>query len=90
MAWKWADGFIAYVNPANSSGTITIRGFDITEKGPSHDLHLCTYVGLDPGAYTAPVEAGDSNQDGIVTIIDALMMAQYAVGLCECLYFPPL
>ena len=48
------------------------------------------YVGLNPVAFTAPLETGDSNQDGDVNVIDALMMAQYYVGICNCPYFPPL
>ena len=47
------------------------------------------YVGLDPQAYTAPLEAGDANADGNVVIVDAMLVAQYYVGLITELPWPP-
>jgi hypothetical protein len=40
-------------------------------------------VGLNPVLYTSPIEAGDANQDGVVNIVDALLIAQYYVGLIQ-------
>ncbi|MBN2535427.1 MAG: cellulase family glycosylhydrolase [Spirochaetales bacterium] len=39
------------------------------------------YVGLEPAAFTAPVETGDVDLDGNTDIIDALLIAQYYVGI---------
>lgn len=39
------------------------------------------YVGLDPQAFTAPLEAGDVDCNGSVNIVDALLVAQKYVGL---------
>ena len=76
--------------------TITIKLFygDVNEDGTINIIDALLvaqyYVGLNPAAYTAPVEAGDSNLDGNVDIVDALNIAQYYVGLCQCPNFPPL
>jgi len=43
------------------------------------------YVGLNPVAFTAPLDTGDCNQDGSVNIVDALLIAQYYVGIIDSL-----
>lgn len=78
----YAEGQPA-ITPTPTPTTTLVGDVNLDEEVNIIDALLVAqyYVGLNPAAFTAPVETGDVNLDGDTNIIDALLIAQYYVGI---------